>query len=232
MKKYWQALTIVSVMILGVAAYAQETETTYGNKTMMGLKLGLDTAGESTIANGGLDADRDVDAGASLGWEYTYFFNDLGLGGGIVYQIPRALKDAEGKFYFVPLYALARYEIPMNEVTIYGIGQLGYNYYAGDSSYKQGADLSGGLYWGAGAGATFLKRYQIEVLYSESRGTFETPGTGTTYSATTTTNPPDGFYYARASAPSYVLSNSTSYDITYRIVTISLGINFALPLNK
>ncbi len=144
-------------------------------------KLGLDLPGDHEVSGLGLSGTEDVDTGFSLSAD---FFGSIGdnfnIGGGITYQLPRSQKDFPGDFYFIPIYGLIRIRSASQKVAPYAIGQIGYNFFNGDSDYKGTgifeADLNGGLYYGLGGGIIFNERFQLEVLYSVNNGEAELLG--------------------------------------------------------
>ena len=145
------------------------------------ISFGIDFAGDQKITGLGSSVSEDVDTGVSF---YGELFGTVGesldLGGGISGQSPRSLKDFQGDFYFISYYGMARYRFKSEKFTPYITGQLGYNWFRGDSGYKGpfGANLDGGLYYGIGGGIIMNKHLQIGLLYSVNNGTAYELGTG------------------------------------------------------
>ncbi len=162
-------------------------------------KVGIDLAGDHEISGLGMSGSEDVDTGISLAGElFAKIGNNFDIGGGVLYQIPRSQEEFEGDFYFIPIYGAMRVKSSNEKIAPYLIGQLGYNFFDGDSDYKGygmfEADLEGGLYWGIGGGLIIMKHFLIEALYSVNNGTAEVLG--------------------------------YDFDIEYSKVSINLGINF------
>lgn len=145
------------------------------------IKIGIDLAGDHDVSGYGLSGSEDVDMGFSLSAE---FFGSIGdnvdIGGGLTWQLPRSQKDFEGDFYFIPLYGMIRVQSSSAKVAPYAVGQLGYNFFFGDDDYKgtgiYAADLEGGLYYGIGGGIIINDKFQIEALYSVNNGSADILG--------------------------------------------------------
>jgi hypothetical protein len=160
----------LSLLVLFVSNYAFAE----GSGTV---KIGLDMSGEHEVSGLGLSGSEDVEMGFSLSVEYVAAINEnLGLGAGITYQMPRSQEDFEGDFNFMPIYGLVKLRATSNDISPYLIGQLGYNLFYGDSDYKGSGSLSGGIYYGIGAGIIFQKGFQVELLYSVNNGSYELLG--------------------------------------------------------
>ena len=188
-------LAIMSVLVVLFTAHISLAEGGFGGT----FKLGIDFPGDHEVSGYGLSGTEDVDTGVSLSGElFANVAKNFDIGGGITVQIPRSQKDFEGDFYFIPLYGAMRVRFDTENVTPYFIGQIGYNFFDGDSNYKgygmYEADLDGGLYWGLGGGVIFNKHFLIELLYSVNNGT----GTILGY----------------------------EFDIEYSKVTLNIGYNF------
>lgn len=143
------------------------------------IKFGMDTSGKHKVSGAGLSGSEAVDNGTSVSFEIAPVNDEgIGIGAGITYQLPRNQKDYEGKFNFVPIYGLIKICSPPSEASPYFIGQLGYNLlYEGDKDYTgEEMSLSGGTYYGIGAGLILQDEFQIEVLYSVNKGEGSYPG--------------------------------------------------------
>jgi hypothetical protein len=145
------------------------------------IKIGVDLEGDHDVSGLGESGSADVDMGFSLSAE---FFGSIGdnvdIGGGLTWQLPRSQKDFEGDFYFIPLYGMVRVQSSSAKVAPYAVGQLGYNFFFGDDDYKgtgiNAADLEGGLYYGIGGGIIINDKFQIEALYSVNNGSADILG--------------------------------------------------------
>lgn len=169
---------IIKLVILSAFFVFFTVNTTLAEGIGGTLKLGIDFEGDHEVSGYGLSGTGDVDTGVSLSGElFAKVSNNLDIGGGITVQIPRSQKDFEGDFYFIPLYGAIRARFETGNVAPYIIGQVGYNYFDGDSDYKgygiYEADLEGGLYWGLGGGVIINKHFLTELLYSVNNGTAE-----------------------------------------------------------
>lgn len=143
------------------------------------VKLGIDFNGDHEFSGYGSTLSGEVDTGVALSMELFASINpNIDLGGGVIVQLPRTVElyGTSGKFSFIPFYGMIRVKSDSNGMAPYGIGQIGYNLFNGDSDYKGDADLNGGLYYGLGAGILFNKRFLLELLYSVNQGEVEYQG--------------------------------------------------------
>lgn len=190
---------IITIIIISFLVVFFTVNNTFADGIGGTVKFGLDFSGDHEISGYGLSGSEDVETGFSLTGELFGKVGDIfDFGGGVTLQIPRSQEDFEGDFYFIPLYGMIRARIETETVTPYFIGQLGYNFFEGDSDYKgygiYEADLEGGLYYGLGAGIIFQKHFLIEALYSVNNGTGEIFG--------------------------------YEFDIEYSKITLNIGYNF------
>jgi hypothetical protein len=158
-----------------------------------------------------INTSQDVDTGLSVSGELSRYVNDnFGLGGGVSLQLSRKLSDADGEFNFIPFYGIAKLRTSPDGSGNYKyvLGQLGYNSFSGDSNYKgQGGKLTGGLYWGMGAGFVF-KMIHVEALYSVNNGKYE---------QSTYVYDSDYYVYRYFSA---------SGDVKYSSISLNIGVHF------
>lgn len=152
-------------------------------------KLGADLDGKHETSNSNIfiagsgntsvNGTQDVGSGMSFDTEYVaYISQNLGFGGGLTIQTDRGLSGVPGNFSFMPLYAIAKLRTKPSDNNYYNylIGQFGYNFFSGDMDYAgKGSTLGGGLYFGLGAGIS-VNRIQIELLYTEDRGSISDSG--------------------------------------------------------
>jgi len=141
------------------------------------LKFGIDTNGKHELSAGDRSEDYNVETGISCSLElFGAISNYVDLGGGIIYQAPRRIKEySEADFNFMPIFGLVRIKPAFDTATPYLIAQLGYNLFDGNSDYKGSADLEGGLYYAYGAGILIKHTLLIELLYSENKGKISGP---------------------------------------------------------
>jgi hypothetical protein len=184
-------------------------------------KLGVDFNGRHEVSNSRLSVlgsqdsafnnTQNVNSGISWGSEYiSYISKNFGVGGGLTIQSPRGLSGNTGNFDFAPLYALVKFRTTPDARNKYEYlsGQVGYNLFEGDRNYAgDNASFNGGLYFGLGAGIV-INRIQIELLYTEDRGSVQDSG----YQYNSTTGNFD--YY------------SESGDIMYSKLGLSIGFIF------
>ena len=187
-------LAFISILVIFFTANHTFAEGIGGT-----LKLGIDFIGEHEVSGYGLSGTEDVDASGSFSAElFGKIGNNVDLGCGITLQSPRSQERFGGDFYFVPLYGAIRARFGTAKVAPYFIGQVGYNFFDGDSDYKgygmYEGDLEGGLYWGLGGGVIINKHFLIELLYSVNNGSYKVLG--------------------------------YDFDIEYSKVTFNLGYNF------
>jgi hypothetical protein len=183
------------------------------------LKFGFDISGShkvsgnvnvSGVGSASGSGSSEADAGVSVSWESVgYADRNVGLGVGASYQLPRQLSSAStGKFNFMPIYGLLkiRSNPSKHNEYVYGVGQMGYNFFFGDKDYKgTNGSLGGGLYYGIGVGAN-INKFQMEFMYSVNKGSFS--DSGIVYSG--------GHYY----------NYNTSGTIDYSKVNLTFGLVF------
>lgn len=156
--------------------------------------LGAGSAFADVMIKGGIDmggirdiegVEDDVEQSYSFAVEFTKPIAKLfHLGGGIEGQLPRAADGEDGKFFFIPLYAVGRLQIPI-PLQPYAMGKIGYNFFLGDVDYLMGGKTKGGLHYGFGAGIVVFKFLVVEGSYSIHNGVQEWSGSDfdTTYKA-------------------------------------------------
>lgn len=134
---------------------------------------GLDLAGNHEITGNTNSPNSDVATGISPYLELLAQKGAYLYGIGVEYQIQRKVDfpNYPGKMGFVPIYGVARYQIPVaGGVKPEVIGQMGYNLLKADDDYTSGADLSGGVYWGIGAGAvsgSYVGQFMFKANYAK-----------------------------------------------------------------
>jgi hypothetical protein len=184
-------------------------------------KLGIDFNGRHTTSHSNLfiegegnesvDGSYNTGSGLSFGGEYVQYISPhLGLGGGLTFQSARSLADVPGMFSFLPLYGTVKLRTNPGKGYSYSYltGQVGYNLFDGDRLYRGGGgELTGGLYWGLGAGVV-VRRLQFELLYTVSNG-----------------HAKDAGYLYDDQTDSYDYFQQTG-DITYSKLGFNVGIKF------
>ncbi|MFX0203095.1 MAG: hypothetical protein ACFFCW_43885 [Candidatus Hodarchaeota archaeon] len=163
MRKQIITLTPTLLLLLFAANYAFAEAT---------FKFGFNASGDHEVSGLGVTGSEDVEDSISISFEGVAAINDnVGIGGGFTWQIPRSQERYPGDFYFIPFYGLMKIRSASAELAPYLIGQIGYNFiYEGDTHHKgtgiYAATLDGDLYYGVGGGIILNNRLQIEVLYS------------------------------------------------------------------
>jgi hypothetical protein len=184
-------------------------------------KIGFDFNGKQTTSNNKLFIDgtgnplasgnQDVDPGTSFTGEYvSYVSKNIGLGGGLTLQSPRGLSNMPGTFSFAPLYALVKVRTTPGKRNFYEYltGQVGYNFFGGDTSYLgRNSTFDGGLYCGVGAGVV-INRIQLELLYTQTQGRAN-----------------DWGYLYNSGSQTYAYFNESG-DITYSKLGLNIGFIF------
>jgi hypothetical protein len=146
------------------------------------IKGGIDVSGKLEVAG----AKKDVEQSYSAAVEFTKpVVKFLHLGAGVEGQLPRSTEGGTGTFFFIPVYAVGRAQIPLGMFTPYATARVGYNFFFGDDAYKgAGGKLKGGINYGFGAGVVLFKFLLAEGSYSVYNGVHEWLGSDfdTTYS--------------------------------------------------
>ncbi len=156
-----------------------------GAKTMGQFGIGLDLNGKQSFSNATLGSDSDVKTGVSLYGEILTSGNvgpgALLYGLGLEYQVPRALKNLspdehKREFSFLPIYVTAKYVFLPISISPEVIVQAGYNlpitHKNYDTSDTNGMKVSGGFYWGMGAGID-IKPFVLQVMYKSIQSNFK-----------------------------------------------------------
>lgn len=135
----------------------------------MTVKAGYDLGGTMSSAGSSLN----VDGGLALGFEYTSEMADnLMVGGGFEYQLNRKPAGSSSGFSFIPLYGLVQYKFDQ----FYVVGRLGYDLYNQEAAIPAGASISGGIYYGVGAGYSINQNMVVEAIYGISNASFSYMG--------------------------------------------------------
>ena len=168
MKKLSIFILVLSLMLFSASALADSHMNT--NMLKQGTwYVGIDyDMGGSLTETDVSEMEYDVDGGFTLNGEYIIHYKDkMSFGGGLGYQLSRTFTNNEAKeVSFMPLYGIFKYDM---EEGAYVIGHLGYNTFSGSDDYKDTEELSGGLYYAAGAGIG-MEQYNGEIIYSVNNG--------------------------------------------------------------
>lgn len=111
------------------------------------------------------------------------------IGMGISFQGPAGLKDHDGRFFFYSGYGTLRYTFYQETISAYFKMNFGFNYFNGDSDFKEdfwndlNADIGDGFGTGnqlryhilIGGGVTIKKEFLVEISYSINTGNISFP---------------------------------------------------------
>lgn len=154
--------------------YLAITALCFGGVTQVG--IGFDLSGNHkvhlTYLGDSASDEYDVEMGLSPSIEVMAQRGNVLYGAGVEYQLPRNVDFGEdkAKMGFIPVYGVLRIQIPSKgNVTPELVGQLGYNIFNGDKAYKGSADLSGGIYWGIGAGLS-VQKLIVQLMFKTNNG--------------------------------------------------------------
>lgn len=128
---------------------------------------------------------NSMSSGISVYGEYMHQHESLLYGLGVEFQRLRDVEFAagDGKVAFVPIYFTGRFQ-PEIDLPFYTelIGNAGYNFFRADEDYKGDADISGGLYWGAGVGIVYTA-VVFQLMYKENRAKLKQQVSGAQFKA-------------------------------------------------
>jgi hypothetical protein len=170
------ALTFVFIQIEPSSVFAKTCE-----KEGVAVKLGFDMPSKLEYS-GDVEGSDNVKVGFSGSAEYAFGINKMiSAGGGILYQLPRAIDETDSsksKFNFLDFYGAINFVFPLDipNFDIYATAHLGYDYMMGNSAFKEGGSLNGGLNWAIGAGVLIYKNIIVEALYNVNTGTWKDEG--------------------------------------------------------
>ena len=185
MKKQIFMMAALMITVFAGAVFADDQPK---NHDKLILKYGMDTNGfqnyPSTfsatfpVINA---QSANVDLGTSVSAEIQHPLSDmLGIGLGATYNLNRNLTGTTGQFSFLPVYATVSV-FPIGNVAglaPYAKADLGYNIsYTGNDAYKAPAPftttLTGGMYWGLGAGVKLLNTLFVDLMFTSYSGTYK-----------------------------------------------------------
>jgi hypothetical protein len=148
------------------------------------LGISLDVNGKQSFSSEIFSHDSDVKTGASLYGEILSSVKagpgDLLYGLGLEYQIPRELKDLnydshKRQFSYLPIYLTGKYVFLPISISPEVILQAGYNLPVVNDNYDgstvNNLKVSGGFYWGMGAGVD-IKPFVMQLMYKSGKSTF------------------------------------------------------------
>ena len=207
-------ILIAAILIIGPAGAGFSEMQAQGHDKLI-LKYGIDTNGlqnyPSTISSTFplLGAGSfNVDLGSSFSAEIQHAVSDIvGIGLGATYNINRNISGQTGQFSFLPVYATVSV-FPLGNIAglaPYAKADLGYNIsFTGNGAYNAPAPftttLTGGVYWGLGAGIKLMDAIFVDLMFTSYSGTYKVA-----------LNP-----------------LSTDFPILYAKVSLNAGIGFSL----
>lgn len=182
------ALSMLIVFVFTASVFADVIETLVSPVAMskdsipmreINIKVGFDFDGKYDLSEdiAGLET-RNLDTGNNVSFaaEYIqYIYDYIGIGGGFSAQIPRWIDELPGKFGFAPAYLSVKVRSWPQEPGLYAYisGQVGYNLFYGDSSFRDKMSVrEGGFYYGVGIGVVY-KAFLAEGLFSSNSGIME-----------------------------------------------------------
>ena len=176
MKKLSILFLVLSLVLISGSAFAQNDMMTSG-EWFIGANYDMGSSLDTD------DTNYDAEAGFSITGEYVMPYRDkMSLGGGITYQLPRALEPnadfaAGSEFNFTPVYGLVKYDL---EEGAFVVGHLGYNLFNANEEFLDGDTVSGGLYYAAGFGMNLgqfdnesLEDMNVGLMYSVNNGVYD-----------------------------------------------------------
>jgi len=122
-----------------------------------------------------------VDLGSSVLLEIQHPLSDkLSVGLGATYNMNRTLHNTTAEFSFLPVYATVSL-FPIGSIVglaPYAKVDLGYNVsYTGNAQYLAPAPfvttLTGGMYWGIGAGVKLVNTIFADIMFTSYSGTYK-----------------------------------------------------------
>lgn len=153
MKFISKAMLLMVLFLLSSSLLAQRT---------VSLRAYGDFSGKFKFEFEGFSDEQDVNMGYSAALDLLFInIGNLTLGAGGAYELPRDFKSEEdgaeesGKFNFIPVYGVVKFNLANGSFRPQLVGQIGYNFFQGDDQFTSDGyggsfTLDGGLYWGAG----------------------------------------------------------------------------------
>ena len=188
-KKTLVAAAVFLAGLLGLVSAEDSSSYFARSSDRLILKYGLDLNGSqdypaalSTSTFPAMSTQSvSVDTGSSILLEYQRSLTDIfSLGLGMTLNVNRLLHGTASEFRFLPVYAaLSFYPLSYKgDFVPYVKADLGYSFsYSGNDEYKKTADfetaLTGGVYWGIGAGAKIFDMVFADVMFTSCSGAYK-----------------------------------------------------------
>ncbi len=120
--------------------------------------------------------EMKINAGITPGFEYLIQKQNYIYGAGIEIQFPRGYNETktykEATFNYIPIYCAGKYQLREYKFKPEIDLQLGYNFMSGSTAFKGDNILSGGLYYGFGASASY-KDFVFSAMYKMHKGNLD-----------------------------------------------------------
>ena len=168
-----------SFKLLGlVAILAIFMSTTVFAQGGLILKAEADVSGKLKDDNS--DSDVDTKMGFGISAEFMLSEGKFVYGVGGAYLLPRAFDeegaDENATFSFIPVYGIVKFNLMPGELVPQVIGHIGYDFWTASDEFKGTAELTGGIYWAAGAGLE-IGSIVVTAMYKVFSGKAEVDGT-------------------------------------------------------
>ena len=152
--------TVITIFLIIIPIHLfSEDNNVHEYKWLGKVKLGSQILGDHKTAYQDSYYSKDSLIGISLGAEFFYALHEnITVGIGFEYQIPREQNQIPGGFNFLPIFAVIRLPFPLELFEPYAVGRFGYNFFFGDDQYKGtgagNSNLEGGIYYSIGSGVS------------------------------------------------------------------------------
>ena len=195
------------VLLLAVAMVAPAFAAEKGSMEISG-KLGYLINPEVKFEAMGQSTSCDFDGTFSLEADFFYYVDPkIALGLGLEYVFPSELQiptevSLDKKCGNTNIFVQAKYDFAMEEGSainnLYPLVQLGYGIINVSDDISKGVEVTNGLYWAIGLGATIKDSFIVELLYAFNYGDVKMKG------------------------------ESASIDATYKTLKLKVGYKFAI----
>ena len=141
------------------------------------LKAEFDMSGKLKDDDSGTDIDSKTGFGISAEFMLSEGKFVYGVGGS--YLLARGADDFgddNATFSFIPVYGIVKFNLMPGELVPQVIGHIGYDFWTGSDEFKGAAELTGGIYWAAGAGLE-IGSIVVSAMYKVFSGKAELNGT-------------------------------------------------------
>ncbi len=182
---------ILNIIIIGLLYFTILIKNIYSSDLDFYFKVSRDVGGEVKVVSDSSEvvawsnsqhqrvtAIKNVNHGFTLSFEIPSIINTkyFCAGLGCSYVLPRSVKGQIGKFSYIPLYASAKFQLPMKNITPYITLHFGYDIgFSCDGRFwrankVESTETSG--YYGLGMG-TLIDKFLLEILYTYNKGEYK-----------------------------------------------------------